>query len=66
MRIQFFAQYGDNVKCQTSIVSRQPTTLTGLSTKGSVEAFTGVVHSVETGQAAYRGYPLRVTMDSQN
>jgi len=63
MRVQFFAQIGDQQKCKKSIVDRQPATLSGLSTKGDLQAFTGVVHSMETGQAFFRGYPLRVTMD---
>jgi hypothetical protein len=39
-----------------------PITITGLTVWGKIQAFSGIVQSVETGHTIHPGYLLRVTM----
>lgn len=59
---EFYAKADDLVRCQQSIDSRRPVTITGLTTDGRLAAFTGHVDQVEIGHRGYPDYPLRVTM----
>jgi hypothetical protein len=59
---EFYAKADDLVRCQQSIDSRRPVTVTGIATDGRLATFTGHVEQVEIGHRGYPDYPLRVTM----
>jgi hypothetical protein len=59
---QFYAQASDKERCLDSLQNRQPLMVTGLNVQGTVQAFTGIVQSVDDGHNTFAGYPLRITM----
>lgn len=63
MIFQVYMQDGDKERCEESLLSKRPTTMTGLGENGNVAAFTGVVKQVDVRQRKFPGYPLRVTLD---
>jgi hypothetical protein len=65
MIFRFYAQDGDKKRCEDSLLGSRPTAISGLNETGSVQAFTGIVRSVETGSSTFSGYPLRITMEDE-
>ena len=63
---QLYARVEALERCQHSVAAKVPITIIGLTAEGDVGALAGIVQSVETGQAVYAGYPLRVTMPDSN
>ena len=64
--IEFYAQMFDEDRCQNSVITNQPVTITGVATDGKLRTFRGAVRSVEGGHKLYPGYPLRITMPDSN
>jgi hypothetical protein len=52
----------DVQRCNESIASRRPITITGLNMDGQVAAFTGVVQSIEQDAMREQGRHYRVTI----
>ena len=59
---QFYVQQTDEDQCRNAVITQEPITITGVTFNGTVQAFTGVVRTVENSPAAYSKYPLRITM----
>lgn len=55
--VEFYAQAGDEGRCNESFVAKQPTTITGLTKDGKASAFTGVVSKIVDKRITFAGYP---------
>jgi len=58
----YLSNEADIQRCRDSMVNRTSITITGLNWKGQVEAFTGIVESIEGCREVFRGYRWRATI----
>jgi hypothetical protein len=63
---QFYARATDEKRCRDSLKCGHAVVITGLTAEGQFRVFAATVQSVEVGQTAYPGYPLRITMSDSN
>ena len=60
--IEFYVKQIDRQRVLQAFRGKAPVAITGLAKNGKPATFVGRVHSIQAGQTAFDGYPLRVTM----
>ena len=60
---RFYAKADDKYRCRKAVLRHDVVTITGLSSDGTANVFTGRVQAVEGGHRIVPGYPLQVTID---